>query len=81
MGCERHPRAANRWYGKILRCAAPGNDFGICGVFLLDRSWSQRPFKADNDDSADDIVYDGGDVQGGACVHCGCAVEECECAG
>ena len=25
------------------------------------------------------IVYDGGPVRFGACVHCGCAVEECEC--
>lgn len=26
------------------------------------------------------IVYDGGPIVFGACIHCGCAVEECECA-
>ena len=37
MGCSRHPDAAERWCGRVLRCAAPGNDSGICGVYLAEK--------------------------------------------
>lgn len=58
-----------KWYGRNLHCTT-------CDAWQKEKQKQKRKEPKRNKKP---IVYDGGLVLFGACVHCGCAVEECEC--